>query len=145
MYVTVYGATQEVTGSFHTITTPDDTLLLDCGLYQGRRKECEEKNRHFLVDPKTISNVILSHAHIDHSGRLPMLTDQGFTGSVFCTRATADACGYLLRDSANIQAGDASYLNYKTVKKFLERARNGDNPGNISREELKEMQEIPYM
>jgi len=83
MHVTFHGATREVTGSFHTLTTDNDRILLDCGLFQGRRKESEEKNRVLEVDPQAITNVVLSHAHIDHSGRLPMLTGRGFKGRVF--------------------------------------------------------------
>ena len=73
MHVTFYGATREVTGSFHTLTTKQDNILLDCGLFQGRRKETEAKNRVFPIDPKILTNMVLSHAHIDHSGRIPML------------------------------------------------------------------------
>jgi metallo-beta-lactamase family protein len=73
MYVTCYGAAREVTGSFHLITTQTDRIALDCGMFQGRRREAEEKNRVMPVDPSIITNVVLSHAHIDHSGRIPML------------------------------------------------------------------------
>lgn len=142
MYVTFYGATREVTGSYHTLTTSDDTILMDCGMFQGKRQEANAKNRQLIIDPKVISNAVLSHAHIDHSGRIPMLTDQGFSGEFFCTRATAAACEYLLLDSAKIQEGDASYLNYKTAKRFLEKIKKGDNPANISKAELKEIKTI---
>lgn len=133
MYVTFYGATREVTGSFHTLTTDDDVILLDCGMFQGSRKESDAKNRIMAIDPTIISNVVLSHAHIDHSGRIPMLPEQGFTGEIFCTRATADASAFLLCDSAKIQENDADYLNYKTARKFLEKIKNGHNPENISK------------
>ena len=103
MEVTFYGAVREVTGSMHLLTTERDRLLLDCGMYQGRRKETERKNRTLPVDPRLITNLILSHAHIDHSGRIPLLTKRDFTGRVICTRATAAACGYLLPDSASLQ------------------------------------------
>ena len=106
MHVTFYGATREVTGSFHTLVTDQDNILLDCGLFQGRRKETEAKNRVFPIDPKILTNMVLSHAHIDHSGRIPMLVKNGFSGRIFCTRATAHACEYLLKDSAKIQEGD---------------------------------------
>jgi len=142
MYVTFYGATREVTGSYHTLTTGEDIILMDCGMFQGKRQEANAKNRQLTIDPKIISNAILSHAHIDHSGRIPMLTDQGFSGQVFCTRATAAACEYLLLDSAKIQEGDASYLNYKTARRFLEKVKKGDNPANISKAEIKEIKSI---
>ncbi len=142
MYVTFYGATREVTGSYHTLNTGEDIILMDCGMFQGKRQEANAKNRQLTIDPKVISNMILSHAHIDHSGRIPVLTDQGFTGEIFCTRATADACEYLLLDSAKIQEADASYLNYKTARRFLEKVKKGDNPANISKAELKEIKSI---
>jgi metallo-beta-lactamase family protein len=139
MHVTFYGATREVTGSFHTLTTDSDLILLDCGLFQGRRKEAEAKNKVFPVAPDIITNVVLSHAHIDHSGRLPMLTKGGFRGQIFCTRPTAHACEYLLKDSAKIQEGDASYLNYKTAKHFLGKIRTGNQPSQLTAEDVKEI------
>lgn len=139
MHVTFHGATREVTGSFHTLTTENDKILLDCGLFQGRRKETEEKNRVLAVDPQAITNIILSHAHIDHSGRLPMVTSRGFKGRIFSTRATADACAYLLRDAAKIQDGDASYLNYKTARNFLAKVRSGSVEARLSKEEMQEI------
>lgn len=141
MHVTFHGATREVTGSFHTITTDQDRILLDCGLFQGRRKEAEAKNRVLPVDPAGITNIVLSHAHLDHSGRLPMLTKDGFAGRIYCTRATARACEYLLRDSAQIQEGDASYLNYKTARNFLAKLKTAGK-GEISREEMAEIKQI---
>ena len=73
MHVTFHGAAREVTGSFHTLTTDRDQILMDCGMFQGHRREAEAKNRTLPVNPKAITNCVLSHAHIDHSGRLPML------------------------------------------------------------------------
>ena len=119
MHVTFYGAVREVTGSMHLIGTPDDHVLLDCGLHQGRRREAAEKNRVMQVDPSMVGNLVLSHAHIDHSGRIPLLVKEGFAGRVICTRGTVDACRYLLLDSAHIQEQDAEYLNYKTVRNAL--------------------------
>jgi metallo-beta-lactamase family protein len=142
MHVSFFGATREVTGSFHTVTTDDDTILLDCGLFQGKRKETEAKNRVLPVDPKILTNVVLSHAHIDHSGRLPMVTRNGFKGQIFCSRATAAASEYLLRDSAKIQEGDASYLNYKTAKSFLAKVKTGDGKIVISAEDLQEIKSM---
>jgi metallo-beta-lactamase family protein len=142
MHISFFGATREVTGSFHTLSTGHDTILLDCGLFQGKRKETEAKNRVLPVDPKIFTNMILSHAHIDHSGRLPMLTKNGFRGQIFCTRATAAASEYLLRDSAKIQEGDASYLNYKTAKSFLAKVRTGNGKIAISPEDLMEIKAL---
>ena len=119
MQITFYGAAREVTGSMHLIASGNDRILLDCGLFQGRRREAAEKNRVLPFDPALITNLVLSHAHIDHSGRIPVLTANGFNGRVVCTRATASACGYLLPDSASIQESDADYLNYKSVRTAL--------------------------
>lgn len=121
MNITFYGAVREVTGSMHLMESGDDRILLDCGLHQGKRKDSESKNLVFPFDPAIITNVVLSHAHIDHSGRLPLLTKGKFGGRIICTRATKDACTYLLLDCAHIQESDAIYLNYKTVKSFLAR------------------------
>jgi len=125
MKIKFLGAVREVTGSMHLLSTDSDDVLLDFGLFQGRRKETAEKNRLLPFDPKRIRNMVLSHAHIDHSGRIPLLTRQGFTGQVICTRVTADACGYLLPDSARIQESDANYLNYKTARNALKRKSGG--------------------
>jgi len=119
MNVTFYGAAREVTGSMHLLTTEENRILLDCGIFQGHRKESEEKNRVLPFDPGILTNLILSHAHIDHSGRIPILTRKDFFGRVICTSATADSCEYLLLDSAKIQESDADYLNYKRVRSFL--------------------------
>ncbi|MCK5487867.1 MAG: MBL fold metallo-hydrolase, partial [Desulfobacterales bacterium] len=119
MYVTFYGAVREVTGSMHLLTTGEDRVILDCGLFQGRRKETAEKNRVIPFDPRMLTNIVLSHAHIDHSGRIPLLTKNDFAGRIICTRATAAASEYLLRDSAHIQESDANYLNYKTARNAL--------------------------
>ncbi|MCF8035600.1 MAG: MBL fold metallo-hydrolase [Desulfobacteraceae bacterium] len=115
MQIRFYGAVREVTGSMHMLETEKDRILLDCGIFQGRREEADRKNRVLPFDPGIITNVVLSHAHIDHSGRIPLLTSRGFAGNVICTRATADACGYLLADSAHIQESDSDYLNYKRL------------------------------
>jgi len=103
----------------HLVSTQHDRILLDCGMFQGRRKEAAEKNSVMPIDPQILTNVVLSHAHIDHSGRLPLLAKQNFTGRIICTRATAAASEYLLKDAAHIQESDADYLNYKTVRSAL--------------------------
>ena len=134
MKITFYGAVREVTGSMHLLSTDQDRILLDCGMFQGRRKEAFEKNRVMPLDPAGLTNVVLSHAHIDHSGRLPVLVKQGFNGHILCTRATADACNYLLLDAAHIQESDAAYLNYKTLRNHLNQLKKGTNgsPSGIS-------------
>lgn len=133
MYIRFYGATREVTGSMHLLETDNDHILLDCGMFQGRREESDRKNRILPFDPRIITNVVLSHAHIDHSGRIPLLVRRDFIGRIFATRATAHACEYLLPDSAHIQESDAEYLNYKRVRKVI-----ADLTGK-SREDIKKM------
>jgi metallo-beta-lactamase family protein len=125
MHVTFHGAAREVTGSAHLLENGEDRLLMDCGLVQGRRKEANAKNRELPFDPRRLTNVVLSHAHIDHSGRIPVLARKDFAGRVLSTRATRDACEYLLRDAAHIQESDADYLNYKTARHFLSHSRKG--------------------
>lgn len=142
MHLTFHGATREVTGSFHTITTDHDRIVLDCGLFQGRRKEAETKNRVLPIDPQVITNIVLSHAHLDHSGRIPMVTKEGFNGRIFCTRATAQACEYLLRDSAKIQEGDASYLNYKTARNFLAKMKSGGSRKKLSKDDMADIKRL---
>ncbi|MBT8338458.1 MAG: MBL fold metallo-hydrolase [Desulfatitalea sp.] len=141
MHITFHGAVREVTGSMHLIGTDTDHVLLDCGLHQGRRKEAAEKNRVLPFNAAMVDNMVLSHAHIDHSGRIPLLVKKGFNGRVLCTRGTADACGYLLPDSAKIQEQDAQYLNYKTVRGALSHGPsfNGRPIGKRKYEALKKM------
>jgi metallo-beta-lactamase family protein len=107
------GAAQTVTGSQHLLEWNGTRLLLDCGLYQGRRQESNERNRNFPFDPRGVDAVVLSHAHIDHSGNLPSLVKQGFAGRITCTPATRDLCSVMLRDAARIQEADAEFLNRK--------------------------------
>ena len=126
MHVSFYGAVREVTGSMHLIATEQDRILLDCGMFQGRRQEAKEKNKVMPFDPQMLTNVVLSHAHIDHSGRLPLLTRKDFSGRIITTRATAAACEYLLPDSAHIQESDADYLNYKMVRSALREMGGSD-------------------
>ena len=103
MKLTFHGAVRSVTGSRHLLETNGNRVLLDCGLFQGRREETERRNRYLGFDPKEIDTVLLSHAHIDHSGALPALARYGFSGKVFATKATADLSEVLLADSAHIQ------------------------------------------
>jgi metallo-beta-lactamase family protein len=105
-----------VTGSRHVVHTEHARILLDCGLFQGRRSETIERNRDLGFRARDIDVVVLSHAHIDHSGALPRLYRQGFRGSIYCTPATRDLCAAMLEDSAEIQAQDAAYINRKIAK-----------------------------
>jgi metallo-beta-lactamase family protein len=111
--VTFEGAAQTVTGSMHLVETARQRLLLDCGLFQGKRAEARQRNSHFPFAPQSIQAVVLSHAHIDHCGNLPNLVKSGFRGSIYCTPATRDLVAIMLEDSAHIQAEDADYLNHK--------------------------------
>lgn len=115
------GATETVTGSKHLlITKKGKQFLLDCGLYQGSGKETDPLNRHLGVNPENIEAVILSHAHIDHSGNLPTLVKGGFRGKIYCTPATLDVCKLLLLDSAHIHESDIKFINKRRVKKGME-------------------------
>ena len=111
MKVTFFGAAGTVTGSSHIIEIKGTRYLLDCGLFQGKRKEAERRNQSLPPQPETIAAVILSHAHIDHSGRLPFLVKNGFRGPIYTTPATIDLCDAMLRDTAHIQEKDAEFLN----------------------------------
>ncbi len=106
-----FGAADEVTGSRHLLTCNNQRILLDCGLFQGHRREAIEKNKSFPFDAKKISTVLLSHAHIDHSGGLPMLTKAGFNNPIHSTLPTADLCRFMLIDSAHLQEEDAKFFN----------------------------------
>ena len=142
MDITFYGAAREVTGSMHLVATKNDRILLDCGMFQGRRKETEEKNRRLPFDPQHTTSLILSHAHIDHSGRIPLLTKNNFVGRIVCTRATKDACEYLLMDSAHIQESDANYLNYKTLRSVLSKKKMSHGKKINSKRELNHIKKI---
>ncbi len=113
MTIQFFGAAQTTTGSMHLVEANGLKILLDCGLYQGRRKEAFERNRTLPFDPAQLDTVVLSHAHIDHSGNLPTLARRGFRGKVICTPATRDLCDVMLRDSAHLQEQDVYYVNKK--------------------------------
>ena len=108
--LTFWGAAGQVTGSLHLLEAAGARIALDAGLFQGPRKEVSERNRQLPFDARRLDAVILSHAHIDHSGRLPLLTRHGFRGPIYTTPATRDLCAVMLRDSASIQERDAGYL-----------------------------------
>lgn len=111
MHIEFYGATGGVTGSCHILRANGHTVLLDCGLIQGRREETERNRRPFPFAPEDISAVVLSHGHIDHSGRIPLLVKQGYQGPVYAQNATVDLCDILLQDSAHLHEKDAEYEN----------------------------------
>ena len=119
MDITFVGAAQEVTGSCHLVRVGGRTLLLDCGMFQGKRAESREKNTHLPVPVESIDAVVLSHAHIDHAGRLPFLVREGYTGRIWSTPATRDLCAIMLADSAHIQEKDAEFLS-RREKGFVE-------------------------
>jgi metallo-beta-lactamase family protein len=116
MKLTFWGAAQVVTGSMHQLMVEDQCYLLDCGEYQGRRKEAEERNRNFPFPCKDVSAVMLSHAHIDHSGNLPLLVKNGFRGPIYTSAATADLCRPMLEDAASLQEHDAAFLNKRNLR-----------------------------
>ncbi|MEA3441204.1 MAG: MBL fold metallo-hydrolase [Chloroflexota bacterium] len=117
MKITFHGAAQTVTGSQHLLDINGYRLLLECGLYQGRRKESYERNHRFPYDPNTVDAVILSHAHIDHSGNLPNLVRQGYQKPIYATHATAHLANLMLLDSGHIHESDAKYINRKRKKR----------------------------
>jgi len=119
MKLTFLGATRTVTGSKHLLEVNGKRILLECGLYQGRRAESIERNRELPFDAATIDVLLLSHAHIDHSGIIPVLCKNGFAGKIHCTDATADLCSVMLLDSAYIQEQDAAFVSKKHAKRGL--------------------------
>ncbi len=113
MNLTFQGAAGGVTGSLHLLESDGKRYLLDCGMFQGRRKEAEQRNRDFPFPAQSIDAVVLSHAHIDHSGRLPLLVKNGFHGPIYATPATIDLCDAMLRDTGHIAESDAEFVNRK--------------------------------
>ncbi|MFN8433190.1 MAG: MBL fold metallo-hydrolase [Anaerolineales bacterium] len=121
MRINFHGAAHTVTGSQHLLEINGQKLLLDCGMYQGKRAESYDRNLNFHYDPRDVDAVILSHAHIDHSGNLPNLVKQGFEGPIFATNATKDIASVMVADSGRIQESDAEFVNKK-------RAQRGEEP-----------------
>ncbi len=121
MEIQFFGGARSVTGTMHVLIVRGKKILLDCGLYQGKRDEAFERNRQLPFDAASIDAMVLSHAHIDHSGNIPQLVKLGFTGNIACTHATRDLCSIMLQDSGYIQEKDAEYVNKR-------RARKGEKP-----------------
>jgi metallo-beta-lactamase family protein len=117
--ISFLGAAQTVTGSMHLIEANSHRVLLDCGMFQGRREESYTRNRTLPFDPRTVDRMILSHAHIDHSGNIPTLCKSGYQGDILCTSATRDLANVMLRDSAHIQMSDAEHVTERNQRKGL--------------------------
>lgn len=117
MEIRFLGAAQEVTGSMHLIEVNNQRVLLDCGLWQGKRSETYARNLNFPFDPARIDCLILSHAHIDHSGNIPNLVKRGFRGNIWSTAATRNLCAYMLMDSGHIQEQDVAYVNKDNARR----------------------------
>ena len=121
MKIEFIGGARTVTGSQHLLHINGKKILLECGLFQGKRSETYEKNKNFKFNPEEIDVMLLSHAHIDHSGNIPNLVKHGFRGSIYATSATVDLCQIMLRDSAHLQEMDIEFVNKK-------RKKNGELP-----------------
>ncbi len=118
MKIQFFGAARTVTGSKHLITTNNNiSFLLDCGFFQGKGQESDVMNRNFGFAPDSLSFMILSHAHIDHSGNIPNLVKKGFKGKIYATSATLDLCRIMLKDSAHIQENDLKHVNKRRYKR----------------------------
>lgn len=120
MKLTFYGATKEVTGSNMILEAAGKKIMIDCGMFQGSSATKAKNFEEFKYNVKDIDYVLLTHAHIDHSGRIPLLYKKGYQGSVICTKATNDLCEIMLLDSANIQESDTKYKNNKRLRGGLE-------------------------
>ncbi len=148
MKLTFWGAAGTVTGSMHLVESSGRRILLDCGLYQGRRKDADRKNRNLPFPADSIDAVVLSHAHIDHSGNLPTLVRNGFSGPIFSTPATVDLCNWMLRDTAHIQEKDAEFLNKRLEKRKSAGLEDGFVEPLYTMEDAERtlplFQEVPY-
>ena len=115
MRINFHGAAHTVTGSQHLLEINGHRLLLDCGLYQGKRSETYIRNLNFAYDPRSVDAVILSHAHIDHCGNLPNLVQDGYEGPIYAVPATVDLATIMMADSGRIQESDAEFVNRKRL------------------------------
>ncbi|MBI5686098.1 MAG: MBL fold metallo-hydrolase [Verrucomicrobia bacterium] len=116
---TFCGAAQTTTGSRHLLNINGTELMLDCGIFQGRRLESIERNNSFSFDPRSVEAVVVSHAHIDHTGALPTLVKRGFAGNIYATNGTRDLAAVMLQDSAHVQRYDAQFVSRKRARKGL--------------------------
>src|SRR5215813_14610796 len=121
MRISFHGAAHTVTGSQHLLEINGHRLLLDCGLFQGKRQDTYTRNLTFAHDPRKLDAVILSHAHIDHAGNLPNLVKHGYDGPIYTTHATVELASIMIADSGRIQESDAAFVNKK-------KARHGEEP-----------------
>jgi metallo-beta-lactamase family protein len=138
-----HGAAQTVTGSMHLLSLNGQTVSLDCGLFQGRRSETRERNESWPVPPEQIDALLLSHAHIDHSGRIPHLTKSGFQGRVYATGGTCDLCEIMLADSGHIQEEDARFWNERRAadpSEFIEPLYTSED----AKAAMQHFQQMPY-
>jgi len=138
MRVSFHGAAGEVTGSMHLVEVANKRILLDCGLFQGRREDARRKNVDWPTDCDALDAVVLSHAHIDHAGRLPLLVRKGYRGPIYCTSATRDLSAVMLPDSGHIQESDALFLKKRGVD--IEPLYTAADAGHVA--EL--MRPLPY-
>ena len=144
MKIQFLGAAQEVTGSKHLITTDNGTtILLDCGMYQGKGMDTDQANRELGFDPKDIHYLLLSHAHIDHSGLIPYIYTQGFRGKIYCTPATRDLCQLMLQDTAFIQEQDVRWYNKKMDRQHKPKIKPLFDT-NHAQQVMKLFRTIPY-
>lgn len=143
MEIEFIGAAQTVTGSMHLVRTQGGNILLDCGMFQGTRREAADINRHIRTPVREIKAVVLSHAHIDHSGALPLLYKQGYQGPVFATPATRSLCTVMLRDAAAIQESDARFLNRQADRDGEERVEPLFDDEDVVRA-IEHMVAVPY-
>ena len=140
MRLTCWGAAGEVTGSMHLLEVGAKRILLDCGLFQGRREEARKKNESFPLAPGDIDVVVVSHAHIDHTGRLPLLIKKGYAGPIFCTPATRDLASVMLPDSGFIQEKDFEFLKKRGHTGLAEPLYTADDATRV----VDSMLSIPY-
>src|SRR6188768_4120558 len=144
MKIAFHGAAQTVTGSRHLLTTDSGKkILLDCGFFQGMGKETDELNQHFGFNPPEVESLILSHAHIDHSGNIPFLVKQGFRGKIFATPATKDLCEVMLADTAHILEYDIRHFNKRRKEKGLPPVKPLFEQADVDMA-LKLFYEVPY-
>jgi metallo-beta-lactamase family protein len=142
MRITFHGAAGEVTGSMHLLEIGTKRVLLDCGLFQGRREEARQKNEQFPAEVTKVDAVILSHAHIDHCGRLPLLVKNGYRGPIYCTSATKDLVEIMLADAGHIQESDAAFLAKRGTK--IEPLYTANDAARVSQQTVAVAYDTPF-